>query len=137
MGWDDRMAVEKDHLEVDGGAERCRPIELITENGFSIVRADELDGVRLSPDRIFVFVVCDPHGYELEIRVEIALAAISEIAFRSRCLISTESSYWVACAERHLADYLWEHDDYPADGTLRVDLLTPRDLNLAHRWGTT
>ncbi len=131
------MAVKKEDLEVDSASARSRPIELITENGFSIVRTDELDGARLSPDRNFVFVVRDPHGYELEISVEIALAAISEIVFRSRGLISTESSYWIACAERHLADYLWEHEDYPPDATLRVELLTPRDLNLVHRWGTT
>jgi hypothetical protein len=131
------MAVNKEELEVDSGAALCRPIELITENGFSIVRADELDGARISPAHTYVFVVRDPHGHELEIGVEIAVAAINEIVYRSRGHTSTESSYWVACAERHLADYLFEHDDYPPDATLRVALLTPRDLNLARRWKTT
>jgi hypothetical protein len=110
---------------------------LITENGFSIVRADELDGARPSPDHTYVFLVRDPDRNELEIRVHITRAAFNEIIFRSPGLTSTESSYWVACAERHLADYLWEHDGFPPDASLRVALLTPRDLNLARRWGAT
>jgi hypothetical protein len=131
------MAVKKEHLEVESDAARCRPIELITENGFSIVRADELDGARPSPARTYGFLVRDPNDHELEISVHISRAAFNEIVFRRAGLIAAESSYWVACAERHLADYLWEHDGCPPDATLRVELLTPRDLNLARRWGTT
>lgn len=131
------MAVKKEELEVDSAAARCRPIELITENGFSIVRADEIGRAIPWPVYGYVFVVRDPHAYELEIMVGIDHAAVNEIMLRSRGLISSQSSYWVACAERHLADYLWEHDDYPPDATLRVEMLTPRDLNLVHRWETT
>jgi len=131
------MAAEKEHLEVDSDPARFRPIELITENGFSIVRAGELDGARRSTDLTYIFLVRDPHGSELEIKVHITRAAFDEIVFRRPALKATESSYWIACAERHLADYLWEHDGYPADATLWVEMLTPRDLNLARRWGTT
>ena len=131
------MAVEKEQLARDSAAEHRRPIELITENGFSIVRADEIEGARPSPADKYVFLVRDPHGNELEIMVEIDQEAVNEITLRSRGRISSGSSYWISCAERHLADYFWEHDDYPPNGTLRVELLTPRDLNLARRWGTT
>jgi hypothetical protein len=48
--------------------------------------------------------------------------------------ISTNYSYWISCAERHLADYLFEQDDYPPMATLRVDQLSPDDLDLARRW---
>jgi hypothetical protein len=129
------MAVKKENLEVDSVAARCRPIELITENGFSIVR--ESDGTRPAPEGRYVFMVRDPEGSEHEITVEIDQQAVNEITLRSRGRISSESSYWICCAERHLAEYLWENDHYPPDGKLRVEQLTPKDLNLAIRWGTT
>lgn len=130
------MAVKKEELEADSAAARSRPIELITENGFSIVRADEIGGANPSAHE-YTFVVRDPRDYELEIIVGIDQAVINEVLVASSGRISSESSYWVACAERQLAEYLAENDDYPPDATLRVERLTPRDLNLVHRWETT
>jgi hypothetical protein len=129
-----QMAVKRENLEVDDAAARCRPIELITENGFSIVRAGESDGTRRAPEGSYVFMVRDPEGSEREITLGIDQQAVNEIALRSRGRISTKSSYWLSCAERHLAEYLWENDNYPPDGKLRVEQLTPEDLNLAIRW---
>ena len=129
------MAVKKENLEVDAAAERCRPIELITENGFSIVRASELDGARPSIAGKYDFVVRDEQGNELEITVEIDGRVVIEVTLRSRRRISSQSSYWICCAERHLATYLWENDDYPPDGRLTVTELSLDDLNLAPRWG--
>ena len=130
------MAVKKEDLEVDSAAARSRPIELITENGFSIVRAHEVGGASPAPVDAYVFVVRDPQEHELEITVGIERVAINEIILASRGRISSESSYWVVCAERHLSDYLSDNDDYPSSATLRVERLTPRDLNLARRWET-
>jgi len=53
---------------------------------------------------------------------------------RSAGGISADSSYWICCAERHLADYLFAEDDYPPDARLKVEKLTPDDCNLAMRW---
>ena len=131
------MAIKKEDLEVDVAAARCRPIELITENGFSIVRASELDGARPSPAGKYEFVVGDAHRNQMEITVEIDGKAVIEITLRSRGRISSQSSYWICCAERHLAEYLWENDGYPPDGKLMVDQLALEDLNLANRWGRT
>ena len=131
------MVVKKENLEVDSAASRCRPIELITENGFSIVRANELDEARSWPLGQFEFVVRDAHGDQLEITVEIDGTVVIEITLRSRGRISSQSSYWICCAERHLADYVWENDHCPPDERLRVEWLTLRDINLAIRWGTT
>ena len=131
------MAVKKENLEVDSAAARFRPIELITENGFTIVRAGEGDGTARAPEGRYVFMVRDPEGSELEITVGIDQQAVNEINLRSRGRISSESSYWICCAERHLAEYLWEDDNNPPDGKLRVDQLTLDDLNLAIRWETT
>jgi len=131
------MAVKKEKLEVETAAARVRPIELITENGFSIVRASELDGARPSPAGKYKFVVADAQGNQMEITVEIDGRVVIEITSRSRGRISSQSSYWICCAERHLADYLWEEDIYPPDGKLTVEQWTLEDLNLANRWGKT
>jgi hypothetical protein len=130
------MAAQEENVEVDSAAARARPIELITENGFSIVRPGESDGPRRAPESRFVFIVSDPEGSEVEIAVGIDQKAVNEVALRSIGRISIESSYWIVCAERHLAEYLGENDRCPPDGKLCVDQLTPRDLNLAIRWGT-
>lgn len=131
------MAVQKETLEVDSAAACCRPIELITENGFSLVRPGESDGPRHAPEGRFLFMARDPEGSELEIAVGIDQQAVNEITLRSSGRISDESSYWICCAERHLAEYLSENDNYPPDGKLRVEQLTPEDVNLAIRWGRT
>jgi hypothetical protein len=131
------MAVKKENAELDSDAARSRPIELITENGFSIVRPGECDGLGRAPEGSYVFMVSDPEGSEREIAVSIDQQAVNEITLRSRGRISSESSYWIVCAERHLAEYLWENNNYPPDGKLRVEQLTLEDLNLGTRWGTT
>ena len=128
------MTVKKENLEVDDAAERCRPIELITENAFSVVRVGECDAPRRAPGGRHVFMVRDPQGCELEITVEIDKQVVNEVILRSRERISRESSYWICCAERHLAEYLYENDNYPPDGKLTVEQLTPEDLYLAIRW---
>ncbi|PYS85288.1 MAG: hypothetical protein DMF70_04505 [Acidobacteria bacterium] len=131
------MAAQKENLEVDSAAARGRPIELITENGFSIVRPGEGDGPMPAPEGTYVFMVSDPEGSEREIAVSIDQQAVSEITLRSGGRLSSNSSYWICCAERHLAEYLWENDTCPPDGKLRVEQLTLQDLNLATRWGAT
>jgi len=111
-----------------------RPIEFLTENDFSIVRLCEIDKSIPAIGPTHHFLVRDPNGYELQITVEIATAAIEPIAASSRGRISSDSSYWIYFAERHLANYLWENDDYPPDATLNIDQITIDDLDLARRW---
>jgi len=131
------MAAQKENLEVDSAAAGSQPIEVITENGFSIVRPGEGDGPRRLPEGEYVFIVRDPHGSELEITVGLDPEVVIEIIARSRGRLAGNSSYWICCAERHLAEYLWENDTCPIDGKLRVEQLTLEDLNLGTRWGTT
>ena len=111
-----------------------RPIEFLTENGFSIIRLSDIDKTIPAVGASHEFLVRDPHGYELHITVQISSDAIAEIVRRSRGRISNDSSYWICFAERHLATYLWENDDYPPDATLSIDQLTIDDLDLARRW---
>jgi hypothetical protein len=128
------MAVNREQFVHDSEAARCRPIELITENGFSIVRASDLYGDGATGAREHSFLVRDRDGYELDIAVEIDPAAALEVVKRSAGRISSRNSYWICCAERHLADYLFEQDDYPPNATLKVDRLSPDDLDCAMRW---
>jgi hypothetical protein len=130
------MAVKREQLVNDSEAARSRPIELITENGFSIVRTSEVNNSGPPSTGPYAFLVHDPDEYELEINVEIDPQLIEEIGRRSEGRVSSESCYWISCAERHLAEYLWECDDYPPDARLAVHQLSPDDCDLASRWGT-
>lgn len=111
-----------------------RPIQYLTENGFSITRLSDIDKSIPAVGATHEFLVRDPHEYELHITVHILSNPIAEIDRRSGGSISKESSYWIYFAERHLATYLWENDDYPPDATLNIDQLTIDDLDLARRW---
>jgi len=111
-----------------------RPIELLTENGFSIIRLCDIDKSIPVVGAMHEFIVRDPHEYELQITVRVSPGTIAEIGWRASGRISRESSYWLSLAERHLATYLWENDDYPPDAELEVVDLTLDDIDLARRW---
>ena len=130
------MLPSRNQIAADYAPVGHRPIEYLTENGFSIVRPGEGDGTAGAPEGRYVFMVRDPRGSEREITVSIAQQAVNEITLRSRGRVSSESSYWICCAERHLAEYLWENDNYPPEEVFKVEQLTPEDVNLAIRWGT-
>jgi hypothetical protein len=125
--------VQKRALPISS-AQTQRPIEFLTENGFSIIRLSDIDKSISPVGPVHEFLVRDPYGYELNITVHISNDAVTEIGRRSRVRISNVSSYWIAMAERHLATYLWEVDDYPPDASLTVDELTIDDTDLARRW---
>ena len=127
------MSQSSNQLAAGYFADEHHAIEYLTENGFSLIRLSDPNSIPTIPDK-FDFLVRDPHGYELEITVSIDQSIYGEVARRSRGRISTKSSYWICCAERHLATYLWENDDYPPDARLDVDQLTLDDLDLARRW---
>jgi len=124
----------KNVLASESSPARHRPIEYQTENGFAIIRLCDVDESVSMAGTKHSFIVRDPHGYELEITVDITDAAVAEVIRRSRGRLTLESSYWISCAERHLATYLWENDDYPPDAKLTVSQLTLDDLDLARRW---
>jgi hypothetical protein len=111
-----------------------RPIEYLTENGFSIIRLSDIDKSIPAAGATHEFLVRDPDGYELHITVQISSDAIAEVGWRCRGRISNESSYWISLAERHLATYLWENGDYPPDARLVVDDLSLDDIDLVRRW---
>jgi len=132
------MAAQPETPQSDKSPARTRPIELLTENGFIILRPWEIDGVPPPVTGKYSFLVRSPHEErERQVLVEVADRVVTQIERYSRGRIVLCSSFWVCCAERHLATYVWENDDYPPDGKLNVDQLTPEDLDQATRWGTT
>lgn len=129
------MLARQEILVIDGVAQHYRPVEFQTENGFSIIRLSDVNDSIPAAGLVHQFLVRDPDGFELEVTVEITETIAEALARRSRGRLSADSSYWICCAERHLAEYLWENVDYPPDANLTVDQPTLDDLNLARRWG--
>jgi hypothetical protein len=111
------------------------PIEFITENGFSIVRPWECGRGSAPADGNCCFRVSDAAGVEREVTVQISDQAVVDAERRTRGRIQLSSSFWICCAERHLADYVSEHDDFPEHNNLIIDELDCGDILLAIRWG--
>lgn len=112
----------------------ARPIEFLTENSFAIVRQWEADGSPAPADGRFCFLVRDQEGAECEVKTEIANGLIADTAFHTRGRIQLSSSFWICCAERHLAGFVWEHDGFPDGDRLLVETLDPDEVILATRW---
>ncbi len=110
------------------------PIQYLTENAFRIIRRCDVDEFFPSDGMEHFFIVRDPDGYELDITVGFEPSAAAEIIRRSRRHITFESSFWINSAERHLAEYLWENNDFPPNGALRITEPNLTDLDLALRW---
>jgi hypothetical protein len=110
------------------------PIKYLTENGFSIVRLCEVDrSLRNSPDDCR-FLVQRDDGPQHEIHVSFSARLIAELAIRRRNPLSAASVFWLVCAEACLANYLWEHDQFPPNNSLVIDQLAPEQLMLALHW---
>jgi hypothetical protein len=109
------------------------PIEFITENGFVIVRPWESGRWPTPAVGTCRFAVTD--GFiEREVTVEISRDVVSEISLRTRSRVQLSSSFWICCAERHLANYVTAHADFPEEDKLVVEKLDREDIVLAVRW---
>jgi hypothetical protein len=60
---------------------------------------------------------------------------MTAVAINTRGRIDRSSEFWICCAERHLANYLAEHDSFPETNEITVNDLDREDLLLAIRWG--
>jgi len=114
-----------------------RPIELQTENGFSIVRRWEIEQKPAPTDGVYPFIVRNPQNEEREIVVAIAHDVVAQTQFRTRGRIQPGSTFWICCAERRLANHLWKHDGFPNDNRLQIEELEREDVMLALRWGSS
>ena len=113
------------------------PIELITENGFSILRSWEIDHVAPPVNGTYRFVVRGEEGSERIIDVAVTDEVVTRIIIRTCGRIRLVNTFWIYAAERHLANYLGEQRAYPPGDSLIVDDLDSEDCLLALRWETT
>lgn len=127
------MAVDRKFLVTPEPA-KPEPIQYLTENGFSIIRRCDVDDSFPKDGIEHCFIVRDPDGYDLDITVNFSKEAADEIMRRCFAHLTLKSSFWLSAAERHLADYLWRHDDFPPDEQLTINEPDIDDLDLARRW---
>jgi len=107
-------------------------VEMLTMNGFHIVRAFDLSG-ELGEYR---FIVQSPKGGEQDVVVEISPEAVAMVAQLTRRPLPLTSSFWASYAERTLATYLWDEGRIPASG-LTITQVEPKDVDIAARWEET
>ena len=110
-------------------------IHFLTENGFVIVRPWEANDAVPPAEGAFRFRVQSADGIDREISVGISNRLLSETALRTRGRIQPSSQFWICCAERRLANYLMERDEFPPANEMKIDMLDREDVLLAIRWG--
>jgi len=128
------MRAENNQSRPDEFRAKVRPIEFLTENGFSIVRRWEADGDSAPVDGQFSFLVRNPQGLESEVTVKVAGECLQTMPLHARERVPLSSSFWISCAENHLAEYLWEHNAFPIDNKLMIDCVSPAEIISAVRW---
>src|SRR5438105_13740469 len=77
------MAAQPEIPQADTSAARIRPIELLTENGYIILRPWEIDGVPPPISGTYHFRVCNPQNVERDLIVEVADANVARIAIQT------------------------------------------------------
>jgi hypothetical protein len=80
------------------------------------------------------FLVVDPQGRESECLIEFDPTVRTRLQQARRQPFASGSNFWLVCAERTLANYLWEHDAYPPDGRLVIHHPCLDDFALATSW---
>jgi hypothetical protein len=128
------MASSRKQFRPDPAAQAKSPIKYLTENGFSIIRLSDLDPSVINTPGECRFLVQDEHDAEREIKVSFSEDLMARIRIRRRDALSDKSVFWLVCAESYLATYLWENNNYPPDGRLTVNQLSPDELMLAMHW---
>ncbi len=111
-------------------------IEMLTMNGFHIVRAFDLSGETLGQPGEYRFIVQPPKGGEQHIVVEISPEAVAMVAQLTRRPLPLTSSFWASYAERTLATYLWDEGRIPSSG-LTITQVELKDVDIAARWEET
>ena len=130
------MRAENNQSRPDELHSNVRPIEFLTENGFSIVRRWEADGGPAPVDGQFSFLVRNPQDLESEVTVKVAEECLQTMPLQARTRVPISSSFWISCAENHLAEYLWEHNAFPIDNKLIVDCVNPEEIISATQWSS-
>lgn len=105
-------------------APRNPTIKFVTENGFMIERVCERQELTTDSPSGCHFVVRGPDDKERRVIVVFGEAAIRLVQSSRSTPLPLNSPFWLCCAERQLATYLWEKNDYPPAGRLTIDQLS-------------
>jgi hypothetical protein len=128
------MSVSRTKIIPERSALTRSPIQYVTENGFSIIRLCEVDGLMTDTARERRFLVRNERGWEREVMVHFDEDLIAQVQRQRRVPLFDTSVLWVVCAERYLATYLWEENKYPPGGQLTISELSVDELVLATHW---
>jgi len=127
------MVLNRDRLPAVSSTLPNAHVEVVTENGFTIARVCELGLANNDSAGECRFIVSSISGGIRSIRVEFTEAVIALVQAKYPTL-SRGSTFWLACAERRLTEYLWQNDCCPPNSLLKIDSLPAEELLLAARW---
>ncbi len=105
-----------------------RPIETLTMNGFSIVRAGAAESGHRFQVRRF------PAGTDIDVVVAVHPEAVARVERLARHGLKPEGGFWALQAERALANHLWRENAPPENGRLEVTDVSREDLDVASAW---
>jgi hypothetical protein len=128
------MAISRKQVIPDILAKKSSPIQYVTENGFSIFRLYEIDGLMTNTVRECHFLVRNERGREQKVTVHFDEDLIAQIQNQRRTRLLDTSVFWLIFAEQSLATYLWENDNFPDGGGLNIGELSVDELLLATHW---
>ena len=98
------------------------------------MRLSEIDRSTIDGPGQCRFLVQHEDEAEREIRVSFDESIVASLRLRRRNPLTENSLFWLVCAESSLAKYLWENDQYPPEGKLVINDLSPDELMLALHW---
>jgi hypothetical protein len=111
------------------------PIVFHTGNGFAIVRPWESHAKPAPVNGWFCFRVSDWRGNERDVIVDVSRQLLIKTELRTCGRVQVSSQFWTCCAERQLANYVTEHDEFPDGNQLIVETLEVDEVLLVTRWG--
>jgi len=94
------MAVTRQKTSPERSSQVSSPIQYVTENGFSIIRLSEVDGLENYTALECRFLVRNERGWEREVMVHFEASLIAQIQSRRRTRLSEISVLWLICAEQ-------------------------------------
>lgn len=109
-------------------------IETLTMNGFSYVRASDLDNVSSDKPNERSFIVKTINGQDQRVVVDIDPKAVAYVKRMTNRRLPPESSFWVHCAEHVLSLFLWNGGGLLPGGRLTVSDVSREELDIAARW---
>ena len=125
-------ALNNEQLISGLSAPRSPTVKFITENGFTIERVCEQEASATDSANGCHFIVRGPNDEERRVTVAFSEAAIRLVQSSQPSIpLSLNSPFWLRCAERDLATYLWKKNELPPGGRLIIDQLLVEDQYLA------